>query len=63
MSDIHDEANVFAIPDFWANSKWLEQLDRESPASFFSTHFRGMFADLARITGLDTGSKLTQHHS
>ena len=37
MGDDDNDADVFAIPQFWETSKWLHQLDRQQPASFFSS--------------------------
>ncbi|KAF4976394.1 hypothetical protein FZEAL_6923 [Fusarium zealandicum] len=38
MAGSQDSADVFAIPDFWPASKWLDQLesDRDGPTPFFS---------------------------
>ena len=46
MSDENDEANVFAIPDFWKSSKWFD-VPATGPhaggnVDFFNLNLRGM---------------------
>lgn len=33
-----DVANVFAVPDLWRTSTWVDQLPRDDAGSFFSTN-------------------------
>ncbi|OAQ63200.1 gamma-tubulin complex component GCP6 [Pochonia chlamydosporia 170] len=35
MADEANEADVFAVPDFWKTSKWLDQLAKEASTSLF----------------------------
>lgn len=42
MADQDDQAaNVFAIPEFWPTTKWLDQLPQDYDASFFATGLKG----------------------
>ena len=38
-----DAANVFAIPDFWRTSKWLDQLPEDHAAAFFPKNLIGRY--------------------
>lgn len=41
MAGDDNEADVFAIPDFWQTSKWLEQLIQEAPTPLFAKDLNG----------------------
>lgn len=38
---LEDDADVFAIPDFWQTSKWLDQVAQESATSLFAADVKG----------------------
>ncbi|CAM1511383.1 Fc.00g088960.m01.CDS01 [Cosmosporella sp. VM-42] len=41
MAGEEDKADVFAIPDFWQTSKWLEGLGQETSSPFFIDDLKG----------------------
>lgn len=49
MAGNEDNADVFAIPDLWQSSKWLNQIAQTDDASppFFATGLKGMLSRLA----------------
>ncbi|KAM4056799.1 spindle pole body component [Hirsutella rhossiliensis] len=36
------EADVFAVPDFWQTSKWLQQVIQDAPPTLFTTDLGGL---------------------
>lgn len=42
MAELEEDiANVFAVPDLWRTSSWLDQLPRDDANSFFSARLNG----------------------
>ena len=41
-----DEADVFAIPELWQTSRWLNNLSHNAPSSFFLNELKGNVASL-----------------
>jgi hypothetical protein len=41
MAENHDSADVFAIPDFWKSSEWIEPSIAQPPNQFFSLNLAG----------------------
>ncbi|KGQ12183.1 Gamma-tubulin complex component 6 [Beauveria bassiana D1-5] len=42
MTGEGNEANLFAVPEFWPKSRWLQDLATDPKADFFSLHKDGM---------------------
>lgn len=42
MEDDYDHADVFAIPELWQTSKWLNSLGHDTPSSFFLNDLKGI---------------------
>lgn len=45
MADDYDHADVFAIPELWQTSKWLNSLGHDTPSSFFLNDLQGIVFD------------------
>ncbi|KAJ4164609.1 hypothetical protein LMH87_006276 [Akanthomyces muscarius] len=63
MAGQANEANLFAVPDFWQKSNWLQDLATDPKADFFSLHksddattnVQGSFATVAPIVAEPNG--------
>ncbi|KAJ3489896.1 hypothetical protein NLG97_g5896 [Lecanicillium saksenae] len=63
MAGEENEANLFAVPDFWQKSKWLQDLATDPKADFFSLRKNGdalqkspgTFADVTPIVAEPNG--------
>lgn len=47
-------ANIFAIPDFWPTSEWLEELPQDDTTPFFDSKLRDISKDFNPLLSLDS---------
>ena len=56
MAAAKDTADLFAVPDFWGRSQWLEGPVDETPSSFFTNELKGSYGPwnevLRRVTNI-----------